>query len=150
MVFLDSNLFIIDRFFPNDAVYPTNRAFIERLATFEAAISVFTFIEICGVASFNLSARELDQWLHQFPDVYAVLVLDPFGLEGRSATDWTRVLLAEVTEKIAQKMTLGEAVLLHEAERYRPDTLITWNTKDFLERTTIPILTPETYLQEHA
>jgi hypothetical protein len=32
MILLDSNLFIIDRFFPRDALYPQNHDLIERLA----------------------------------------------------------------------------------------------------------------------
>jgi len=30
MVLLDSNIFIIDRFFPRDAVYSKNRAFVDQ------------------------------------------------------------------------------------------------------------------------
>jgi predicted nucleic acid-binding protein len=146
MILLDSNLFIVDRFFPRDALYPQNRAFVDRLAELEAAISVFTLIEICGVASFNLSARELEHWLYQFPAVYPVLVLDPFDLEGQSAADWVKTFLAEVSANIAQKMTFGDALILREAENYRVEAIITWNTKDFLQRTRLPILTPTSYL----
>ncbi|MCZ6876333.1 MAG: hypothetical protein O7G88_22855 [bacterium] len=146
MILLDSNLFIVDRFFPRDAVYPQNRVFIERLAELEAAISVFTLVEICGVASFNLSTRELERWLYQFPAVYPVLVLDPFDLEGQSAADWVKAFVAEISDHIAQKMTFGDALILREAEAYRVDSVITWNTKDFLQRTRIPVHTPTSYL----
>lgn len=146
MILLDSNIFIIDRFFHRDRLYPQNRAFIEGLGEFEAAISVFTLLEICGVSSFNLSSKELDLWLYQFPTVYPVLVLDPFGVEVQFATDWMSAFLAEVSEKISHQMTFGDAVILREAEKYRPEAIITWNTKDFLHRTTIPVFTPESYL----
>jgi len=39
MVLLDSNIFIIDRFFPRDAVYSKNRAFVDQLASIDAAVS---------------------------------------------------------------------------------------------------------------
>ena len=58
MILLDSNIFVIDRFFRNDAVYPANRALIERLHEFDAAVSIFTLLETCGIASFNLSAKQ--------------------------------------------------------------------------------------------
>lgn len=45
MILLDSNIFIIDRFFRQDDLYPQNRAFVEQLAELTAAISVFTLIE---------------------------------------------------------------------------------------------------------
>jgi predicted nucleic acid-binding protein len=148
MVFLDSNIFIIDRFFPKDAVYSRNHVFVEQLGEMDAAVSVFTLLEICGVASFNLSARELNYWLYQFPTVYPVLVLDPFEMQARSAVEWMEDFLAEVTENISQKMTFGDAVILQQAEQYQVEALITWNTKDFVRRTTIPIWTPEVYLQK--
>lgn len=146
MVLLDSNIFIIDRFFHRDALYPQNRAFVERLGEFESAISVFTLLEICGVASFNLSPRELEHWLYQFSDVYPVIVLDPFDIENRSAVDWVGSFLVGVSEKISQKTTFGDAVILREAEKYGAEALITWNTKDFLRRTSVPVFTPESYL----
>lgn len=148
MILLDSNIFIVDRFFPRDDLYPQNRAFVEELTEFEAAVSVLTLIEICGVASFNLSARELEHWLYQFPTVYPVLVLDPFDLAGRSAADWIKTFLAEVSLNIAQKMTFGDALILREAEAYRVEAVVTWNTKDFLQRTRLPVLTPTAYLNE--
>ncbi len=147
MVLLDSNLFIIDRFFHKDVLYSQNRAFIERLGELEAAISVFTLLEICGVASFNLSSRELEHWLYEFSDVYPIFVLDPFDLETQAAVDWIGVFLVEVSEKISRKTTFGDAIILREAEKYRVEALITWNTKDFLRRTNIPVLTPESYLR---
>lgn len=43
-------------------------------------------------------------------------------------------------------MTFGDAVLLREAEQHAVAAIITWNTKDFLQRTAIPVFTPESYL----
>ncbi len=53
MVLLDSNIFIVDRFFPRDSLYPQNKSFVEQIGSFEAAISAFTLLEICGAASYT-------------------------------------------------------------------------------------------------
>lgn len=53
MVLLDSNIFIVDRFFPRDSLYPQNKAFIEKLAFIDASISSVTLLEICGVRRFD-------------------------------------------------------------------------------------------------
>jgi hypothetical protein len=147
MILIDSNVFIIDRFFPNDSVYPQNRILIEKLPELEAAVSAFTLLEICGAISFRLSAKELDSWLLQFSAVYHVIVLDPFGLDSRTAVDWFQDFSVQVTAKIAKRMTFGDAVLLAEAESHRAQALITWNTKDFLRRTDVPVLTPSSFLK---
>ncbi len=141
MVFVDSNVFIIDRFFPRDALYEQNRAFIERLGSFEAGISVFTLLEICGAASFRLAASELESWLFRF-------AADTFGLTGKEAPEWWRAFVAGVSEKVCKKMTLGDALLLREAESYAVQALVTWNTKDFTRRTQLPILSPTIFLRQ--
>lgn len=146
MVLLDSNLFVIDRFFPHDAHFSTNRRFLDSLSTLEASISTFTLMELCGIASFNLTPKDLQLWLYNFPNAYPVRVLDPWGISTEPSSAWFSQFLADLTEKIVRKMSFGDAVLLREAERYNVAAIVTWNTKDFTRRTTIPVRTPATQL----
>lgn len=147
MVLVDSNIFILDRFFPRDALYPQNRRFVEQLASIDAAISAFTLLEVCGAASFRLPMHELESWLLRFTTIYPVHVLDAFGLTGKDAEAWWNTFVDEVAEKISRKMTFGDALLLREAENYRVEAVITWNTKDFFRRTRLPVLTPTAFLR---
>lgn len=149
MVLLDSNLFVIDRFFPRDANFQTNRTFLDNLATLDGGVSIFTLMELCGIASFNLTPRDLRLWLHDFPNIYPVRILDPWGVGAVTSQVWFSQFLEELTGKIARKMSFGDAVLLREAEQYAVEAIVTWNTKDFIRRTTISILTPVAYLQRH-
>lgn len=148
MVLVDSNIFILDRFFPRDALYPQNRGFVEQLASIDAAISAFTLLEVCGVASFRLPIHELESWLLRFTTIYPVRVLDAFGLTGKEAEGWWNAFVDEVAEKISRKMTFGDALLLREAERYGVQALVTWNTKDFVHRTRLRILSPRAFLRQ--
>jgi len=148
MVLLDSNIFIIDRFFPQDALYPRNRSFIDQLTSVEAAVSSFTLLEICGVAGFRLSIRELESWLFRFTNVYPVLILDVFGLKGQDAEEWWSNFVSDVAERVSRKMSLGDAALLREAENYGTEAIITWNTKDFSRRTRIPVMTPTAFMRQ--
>lgn len=147
MVLVDSNIFILDRFFPRDALYPQNKPFVDRLGSFEAAISAFTLLEICGAASFRLSNAELETWLLRFTAFYPVRVLDAFGLAGRDAGPWWQTFIGEVSGNVLKKMTFGDAVLLREAEQYAVEAIVTWNTRDFSRRTRLPILTPTAFLR---
>lgn len=147
MVLLDSNIFILDRFFLRDALYPQNKLLVERLASFEAAISTFTLLEICGAASFRLSHAELETWLLRFTTFYPVRVLDTFGLAGRDAGAWWETFIAQVSGNVLKKMTFGDAVLLSEAENYAVQAIITWNIRDFSRRTRLPVLTPTAFLR---
>ena len=147
MVLLDSNIFIIDRFFPRDSLYSPNKAFVGALASIDAAISSFTLMEICGAASFRLSPDELLAWLVDFGAIYPVSVIDLHGLRTNDGEAWWSTFVEEVAANIAKKMTFGDAALLREAERYNVEALITWNTKDFARRTALTVLTPTVYLQ---
>ena len=149
MVLLDSNIFIVDRFFPRDSLYPQNRAFIEKLASIDAAVSSFTVLEICGVASFRLSADELADWLFGFGAIYPAYILDVHGLKGNEGEAWWSTFVEEVAANIAKKMTFGDALLLREAENYQVEAIVTWNTKDFVRRTRLNILTPTAFLQRY-
>ena len=149
MVLLDSNIFIVDRFFPRDSLYPQNKAFVEKLASIDAAISSFTLLELCGAASFRLSADELSSWLFGFGTLYPVSILDLHGLRTYDGEAWWSAFVAEVAANIAKKMTFGDAVLLREAEKYGADAIVTWNTKDFVRRTRLSVLSPSGFLRQH-
>jgi hypothetical protein len=149
MVLLNSNIFILDRFFPRDSLYPQNKAFIEKLASINASVSSFTLLEICGVASFRLSTDELSSWLFGFGAIYSVSIIDLHGLSAQDGEAWWSIFVAEVAANIAKKMTFGDAVLLREAERYEAEAIVTWNTKDFSRRTRLRVFTPTTFLRQH-
>ena len=149
MVLLDSNIFILDRFFPRDSLYPQNKAFVEKLASIDAAISSFTLLEICGAASFRLSADELSAWFFGFGAIYPVSVIDVHGLRTNDGEAWWSTFVSEVAANIAKKMTFGDAVLLREAESYEAEAIVTWNTKDFSRRTRLSVFAPSAFLRQH-
>ena len=142
MVLLDTNVFVIDRFFKRDERYDANREFLESISKTEAAFSIFSLFELCGISSFNLSALELKQWAYQFDEVYPVTVLEPQELHVRSATTWFVSFSNSMFELISRHMTWGDAVLLRTAEEYGVDAIVTWNKKHFESRTTIRVQTP--------
>ena len=149
MVLVDSNVFIVDRFYPGDAIYAQNRSFIEKLPSLNAAVSVLTLMELCGGASYRLSPIELDTWLYRFDSIYPVNVVNVHGIAGKESEAWWHDFLSEIGAKIAKKMTLGDALILREAENYDAEAIITWNTKDFIRRTRLDILTPTAFLRQH-
>ena len=147
MVFLDANLFIIDRFFRRDALYPATRAFLARLPEMSGAVPLMTLLELCGAASFRLSPGETERWLHGFAAVYPVRVLNPFGAGDAPASAWLASFADDVIRYVARRMTLGDAMLAREADRYGADAIVSWNLKDFAGRTAVPVLTPDQFMK---
>lgn len=145
MVFLDSNLFIVDRFFPRDKLHAPTRSFLGRVGEISAAIPFMTLLEICGAASFRLSAAETERWLHAFATMYAVNVVNPFGAGDEASAAWLGTWFDDVARYVARKMTFGDAVLAREADRYGATALVTWNVKDFDGRTAVPVVAPDEF-----
>lgn len=147
MVFLDSNIFLLDRFFPRDDNHKVNKQFLVKIneAGMRAALPFFTLLEICGIASFNLSAEEQEKWLYSFPEVYPVEILDPFERPGE--TTGSAAYFSELTAYITKKMTVGDAIFLREAEMYGAAAIVTWNKKHFSGKTAIAVFTPREYVQ---
>ncbi len=147
MIFLDSNIFIIDRFFPRDQNYSANRSFLDRLEQKESGgqLPYYTLLEICGVISFNLSEKEQQIWLYSFTELYNVSVLDPFEAVKDVKTLGDHYY--GITPYIMKKMTFGDAIFLREAELYGASTIVTWNTRHFSGRTAISLSTPATWIE---
>jgi hypothetical protein len=147
LVFLDSNLFIIDCLFKRDAAYPGTRALLALLPEVSAAVPLMTLLELCGAASFRLSREETERWLWRFVSVYPLEVLNPFGAGDGPATSWLSSYTDDVARYLARRMTLGDAVLAREADRYQADAIVTWNINDFAGRTAVSVLTPDQYVK---
>ena len=150
MVLLDTNVLVIDRFFPRDDRYEVNKQFVARLPKMEAGFCIFSLFELCGISSFNLSEEELKRWSYHFDEVYGVEIVEPQGLYTVLAAEWFARFSNQMFELLGRKMTWGDAVLLKTAEDYEVAAIITWNKKHFENRTTIRTLTPEEYLMTQA
>lgn len=148
MILLDTNVFVIDRFYPGNEKFDENRRFVEQLPGIEVGFPVFSLYELCGVSSFRLSPEELNRWMYNLEDAYDVEILPQFGMRGELATNWFRGFQAHLRDLIRRKMSLGDALILQAAEEYNVDAIITWNLKHFIDRTTIPVLTPTEYLAQ--
>jgi predicted nucleic acid-binding protein len=76
MIFVDSDVFLIDLRYRRDRRFPENREFLERLReTGRGVTTIFNLLEICGVLSFNLNRQQLWELFHYFPRRYGMRVL---------------------------------------------------------------------------
>ena len=146
MILLDTNIFVIDRFFPRDNRFEQNRNFVAVIPQLRCGFSIFSLLELCGISSFNLSTKELRRWMYSFEEAYPVEILPPLAIKEAFAASWLSSFITSLFERIEHKVTLGDAFVLQTAEEYRVDTLVTWNPKDFTDRSTLPVLTPAEFL----
>ena len=145
MICLDSNIFLIDRFFKRDVHYAVNRRLVARLPALEVGLSIYSLLEICGLASFNLSSDELARWFYNFDRYYPLKILLPIGLDQTAEqyfTDW----LTDLHQMFVRRMTFADAAILSTAEQYGASHFVTWNKRHFEGRTAIPVMTPDEFM----
>ena len=145
MVLVDTDVFVLDLFYPTDPRARTNRRFIDR-AVPKRATTIFNVLEVCGIASFNKSADDVKRLFYEFHQTYDLDVLYP-NAPSPSSEDFLKRLVAGTFARILLKMNFSDALILATAESFNATTLVTWNVKYFENRTAIRIVTPENFLK---
>jgi len=144
MVLIDSDVFILDLFYPKDRRARINKAFIE-LDRPDRATTIFNVLEICGIASFNKSPEEVKRLFYEFHQLYHLEILYP-EVNLPSAEAFLKHLVASVFSKILFKMNFSDALILATAESFAISTFVTWNTKHFAGRASMQFATPKEFL----
>ena len=145
MVLVDSDVFILDLFYPTDPRARTNRRFMDQ-AVPKRATTIFNVLEVCGIASFNKSADDVKRLFYEFHQTYGLDILYP-NAPSPSSEDFLKRLVSGTFARILLKMNFNDALILDTAESFNATTLVTWNVKHFEHRTSIRIVTPEVFLK---
>lgn len=144
MVLIDSDVFILDLFYPNDERASANKTFID-LEHIDRVTTIFNVLEVCGIASFNKSDEYLKKLFYAFHQTYNLQVLYPVAAQ-RSSQAFLKDLVADAFAHILYKMNFNDALILSTGEAHDVSALVTWNVKHFAERTRIKVLNPEEFL----
>lgn len=144
MVLVDSDVFVLDLFYPTDPRAPVNGRFIDSEIP-DRATTIFNVLEICGIASFNKSSEEVERLFCEFHQSLEVLYPD---LSLPSSEDFLKHLIARVFTRILSRMNFNDALILATAESFDAAAFVTWNLKHFEGRTSMRVITPEEFLKE--
>jgi len=145
VIFIDSNVFVIDLRYRRDRLFGVNRKFLELVRRNGEGVTTLTnLLEVAGVLSYNLNARQLRALMTHFPARYGVKVLPPPD----PRTQVYRVSLRRLVEIIEAKCSLGDALMLYHVEQFATagSTVVSWNAPHFSGRTTLTTVTPKEYL----
>ncbi len=115
MIFIDTDIFVIDKLFPNDDKYEFNKAFLTEAE--ERSTAIFNLFELLGIASFNLSELELMKLFKGFGEAYGLQILYP-STAFISVNEFVETLLENVFQKIKMKMSFQDALILTVAEEH--------------------------------
>ena len=149
MIFVDSNLFVIDLRYPNDPNHRVNRRALNRVAREGCGItSVVNVLEICGILSFNLSSAALHALYVHFARRYQITVVPGGDYETRLPAPTVRELLARMEKRMALKD--AEIALVVDQHAAALSAFVSWNAKHFVGKLSVPVLTPREWLRSRA
>lgn len=140
-VFIDSDIFVRELRYPNDAQSLPNQRFLEKIQSgkLKGVTSVVNLLEVCGILSFNLSQDQLLQLFEGFTKRYNVQILYPASADVEFQYD-----IPGIIQGIVSKQALGDAQVSYVIRRFSSDLkyLVTWNKPHFEGRLPIPVFTP--------
>lgn len=145
MIFIDSNLFVIDLRYQRDPNFRMNRRALERLGQDGSGMtSVLNVLEVCGILSFNLTMPVLHALYIHFARRYRITIVPGGGFETRLPAPTAQEVLSRMERRLAIKD--AEIALVVEQHATNLTAFLTWNAKHFAGKLTVPALTPREWL----
>lgn len=145
MIFVDSNLFVIDLRYRDDVNYRVNRRALDRLGREEIGMtSVLNVLEVCGILSFNLSASSLHALYVHFARRYRLAVVPGGADETRLPAPTAQDVLTRMEKRMAVKD--AEIAIVVEQHAQALTAFISWNARHFSGKLPVPALSPRQWL----
>jgi hypothetical protein len=147
VIFVDSNLFVIDLRYRDDRNYHVNRRALDRLRDEGTGMTgLINLLEVCGILSFNLSADALHALYAHFARRYAITVVPDSGHD----TPFTTATAGELLSRMEQRMALKDAEIALTVDKHASvSTFLSWNAKHFAGKLSVDALTPREWLRRN-
>jgi len=146
VIFVDSNLFVIDLRYPDDPEHRVNRRALDRLAEEGSGLtSILNVLETCGILSFNLSVAALHSLYAHFAQRYRLTLVPGGGYDTQLPAPAVRDVLARMEKGMALKD--AEIALAVEQQAANLTAFVSWNAKHFAGKLSVPALTPRDWLR---
>lgn len=146
MIFVDSNVFVIDLRYPRDSSHATNARFLRALAAHgDGATTLVNVLEVAGIVSHNLNPQQLAELIAHFSRRYAVKIYpEPTSV----VRQWPCPGFDELTRLIAKRMSFGDALVLSQVEQYAApgSTFVSWDARHFKGKTHLRVASPRGFL----
>jgi len=140
MIFIDSDVFLIDLRYKRDPKFYENKEFLQKVQKIGNGVtSIFNLLEICGVLSFNLNNQQLRELFYYFPLRYNIRVLPTSDESARLPI----LTIKQIMQVIARKVAFGDALIIAFIEKIEGISIfVSWNAKHFVNRLSIPAVAP--------
>lgn len=139
MIFVDSDVLLIDLRYRRDARFPENVRFLSALSLSQKGVtSLYNLLEVCGILSFNLNAQQLVELFYYLPRRYRLQVYPRPDL----ARHLPAPAVGELLQGMARRASFGDSLIIHAARKLPLTHFVSWNARHFAEHFSLPVLPP--------
>ncbi len=147
VVFIDTNIFVIDLRYKNDTKFTINRAFLDYVASghCKCITSIYNLLEVCGILSFNLNEQQMRELYYFFPVKYKIDVMPSHGIDSFLPA----VSVREIMDLMYGKTSLGDALIAGFVKKNVSADMVfvSWDADHFRHLLPIRAHTPEEFLK---
>jgi len=145
MIFVDTDVFVIDLRYRRDERYSDNKLFLEQAASSGATTSCYNILEVCGILSFNLNEKQLYELYYYFPQRYSLKNITPL----KPHELLPAFSISFLMNVMSMKASFGDTLVICAAKdiEARLDCFVSWNAEHFKAKLEVDVLTPAEYLQ---
>ncbi len=145
VTFIDTNVFIIELRYKNDSNFATNRDFLNFIAEEGKGVtSIINLLEVCGILSFNLNARQLQELFYYLPQKFGVDVIPSHDMDAPFPSSSINDLMT----LLCRKASLGDALIANLVNNSLPEraSFVSWDAAHFKGLLSMEALTPKAFL----
>ena len=145
MIFVDTDVFVIDLRYRQDEKYSDNKVFLSKAANSGVTTSYYNILEVCGILSFNLNKKQLFDLYHHFPQRYNLKDIRPL----KPNQLLPAFSISSLMNVMSMKVSFGDTLILCAAKSLgeRLEYFVSWNAEHFTGKLDVDVLTPVEYLR---
>ena len=145
MIFIDTDVFVIDLRYRRDDKYGDNELFLEQAASSGATTSYYNILEVCGILSFNLNKEQLFDLYYHFPRKYNLKEIRSLKPQEKLPA----FSISSLMNVMGMKASFGDTLVICAAKELgeRLEYFVSWNAEHFTGKLDVDALTPVEYLR---
>lgn len=147
LIFIDTNIFLIDLRYTNDINYNKNKKFLDYILRHSGVTSIINLLEVCGILSYNLNQQQLKEMFYYFPEKYNIEIVPTSELH----LTIPEFYIKDIIETIYQKSSLGDAMVINAIKPHltKNSFFISWDAKHFKDISPVKVMTPIEFLKNY-
>jgi len=145
LIFIDTNVFLLDLRYTNDINYKPNKKFLDNIKINGGITSIINLLEVCGILSYNLNQQQLKELFYYFPQKYNLEIVPT----SEPHSTLPEFYIRDIMETIYQKSSFGDALIINAIKPHitKNSLFITWDARHFKNISPLKVITPVEFLK---